>query len=173
MQWQIAEFKERPVPEPIWPLWNSHGLFLDRTRATTTIFRPGPAWDLCSPLPGQVNNLAPLRTDILETFFDLQQVWRIFFMARAQIWDNFRRSSFGMWKTRVYLHRISDYSSGLGAPFRLESRTAVRLAVIWAVTVGKLMQLPAGVTRTNSSSGFVPPEWIYCNLFQPSTVIHF
>jgi hypothetical protein len=39
--------------------------------------------------------------------------------------------------------------------------------------LSKLMQLPAGVTHTNFSSGFVPPEWTYCNLFQPSTVIHF
>ena len=116
------------------------------------------------PPPGQVNNLAPLRTDILENFFDLQQGWRIFLRAHAQIWYNFRRNSFRVWKTRIYLHCISDYSNGLGAPCRLGSRAAARLAVIWSVTVGKLMQLPAGVTRMNFTSGFVPLEWAVLQL---------
>jgi len=59
------------------------------------------------------------------------------------------------------------YSSGLGAPCRLESQAAARLAVIWAVTVSKLMQLPAGVTLTNFNSGFVPPEWTVLQLISP------
>jgi hypothetical protein len=50
-------------------------------------------WPERSGRAGQVNNLAPLKTDIL-FFFCLGQCWWTFFRARAQIVDNFRRSSF-------------------------------------------------------------------------------
>ena len=64
-------------------------------RSFITVFttaRPGPKHgrpETCGR-PGQANNLALLKTEIIYTFFGLGQAWQNFLKARAQTADNFR-----------------------------------------------------------------------------------
>jgi hypothetical protein len=54
--------------------------------------------------PGQTYNVA-----YSLSFFGLEQGWRIFFMARAQISDNFRRNTFACGKPEFTNTIFSDY----------------------------------------------------------------
>jgi hypothetical protein len=47
--------------------------------------------------PGQFNNLAPHKTNILQIFV-LGQGWRTFLRARAQTSDNFSKTFYRVWK---------------------------------------------------------------------------
>jgi hypothetical protein len=42
--------------------------------------------------PGHINNLAPIKTDILSNYFCLGQRWLTIFKARAQTAANFGRN---------------------------------------------------------------------------------
>jgi hypothetical protein len=68
-----------------------------RTMLPTAVSRNrGRSWNVLSVDTGAhlYNNLAPIQTDVLKTYFGLGQGCRTPVRARARIGDNFRRNSF-------------------------------------------------------------------------------